>query len=532
MALDSGTGGVISSALSADPIAAVSQAANQTAQNISSAMQNGPFLHISLPQLPTEATEASSPELHLSQKEFDDGHGSSLGGSHIPGLGNTSTHSSALGDAASPLLGSANDALTNAQNTFDVIPGAQNVFDSAHAALNSAPSALSNAASSIQQAAAPISAADPTGTINTLLSKGITLPAIPGIEQLFQPFASLLQSFGTGVMGAINPSTILSQSSQVIQAAMSVGESALKSVDQVWQGKSADSAQSAGQQTQSKGQDTSQRGFDISKLTDEAAAVVQKGNVQLTAVAQSFATEASFLAPMILTPPAQATLITSATEHLGTAVTIVNATRGELAGYTGQLGGVVNQLLGQSGVGQQAAQAAQSVAQNIAEPVMQQAQSLLSNNSSNSDSSDSSLSKLGSDTSTAGYDDSSGGTGGSNSSSSLGGVSTDSDSENSGNSAGKSISGTTANASNALSTALNSATRTAGLTNTPSYMGGGGAANARTAEDEEHERTIQPYQSITGDTELAGVLGEIAPDVIGQVHSDEEINGYSADTNL
>lgn len=532
-AIDSGTGGVIG-AQTADPVAAVSEAASQTAQNIASAVQNGPFVHVSLPQLPTEATEASSPELHLAQKEFEDDHGASLGGGHLPGFGNTSAHASALGDAAGPLLGSANDALDHAQTTLAAIPGAQNVLDTAHTALNSAPAALNNVASSIQQAAAPISAGLPTtDTINTLLSKGITLPAIPGIEQLFQPFASLLQSFGTGVMGALNPSTLLSQSSQIIQAAMSVGESALKSVDQVWQGKSADSAQSAGQQTQSQGKDTSQRGFDISKLTDEAAAVVQKGNVQLTAVAQSFAAEATALAPVIVTPPAQATLIATATEHLGTAVGIVNATRGELAGYTGQLSGVVNQLLGQSGAGQQAVQAAESVAQNIAQPVMEQAQSLLSNSTDSGTSTDDLTSKLG-NTSTAGYNGAfSGGGGGSYSGG--GGLSTDgigtNSGTNSGGGAGTSIPGAIANASNTLAAEVNAATRAAGLTSSPGFMGGG-AANARNTEDDEHQSTVQPYQSITGDTELAGVLGEIAPEVIGQIHSDEEINGYSSDTSL
>ncbi|WP_067890063.1 hypothetical protein [Nocardia vaccinii] len=530
-ALDSGTGGVIG-AQTADPIAAVSEAASQTAQNIASAVQNGPFVHVSLPQLPTEATEASSPELHLAQKEYEDDHGASLGGGHIPGLGNTSTHASALGDATSPLLGSANDALDHAQTSLAAIPGAQNVLDTAHTAVNSAPAALNNAASSIQQAAAPISAGLPTtDTINTLLSKGITLPAIPGIEQLFQPFASLLQSFGTGVMGALNPSTLLSQSSQIIQAAMSVGESALKSVDQVWQGKSADSAQTAGQQTQSQGQDTSQRGFDISKLTDEAAAVVQKGNVQLTAVAQSFAAQATALAPVIVTPPAQATLIATATEHLGTAVGIVNATRGELAGYTGQLSGVVNQLLGQSGAGQQAAQAAASVAQNIAQPVMEQAQSLLSNNSDSSTSTDDLTSKLG-NTSTAGYNSAFSGGGGGSFSGGGGGLSTDGVGTNSGGGAGTSVPGAIANAQNAIAAEVSAASRAAGLTSPSSFMGGGGAANARNTEDEEHQSTVQPYQSITGDTELAGVLGEIAPDVIGQIHSDEEINGYSSDTSL
>ncbi|MBU3065109.1 hypothetical protein KO481_26715 [Nocardia sp. NEAU-G5] len=532
-ALDTGAGGVIGA--HTDPVAAAASAVSQAAQNIAQTVQNGPFAHVSLPQLPADMPEVHAPEFTLSRKEFDDDHGSALGSAHLPGLGgsDTSTHAASF-DGAS-VLGQANDALDHAQSTFGAIPGAQNVFDTAHTALNSASPTLIGAASSIQQAAAPISSAlHSSDPIATLMQHGISLPAIPGIEQLFQPITSLLQSFGTGVMGALNPTQILSESSQVIQAAMQVGEGAMKTVSQVWQGKSSDSAQTASDKAQSKGQDTSQRGLDISKLTTEAAAVVQKGNVQLTTVAQSFAAQASALAPTWPTPPGQAALLATATEHLGTAVGIVNATRGELSGYTGQLTGVVNQLLGQSGIGQQAAQVAQSAAQNIAQPVMEQAQNLLSGNS-DSNSSDKSSSDLATSTTSAGYNGmnggstslgGSGGTGGSLSSDSLGGGT------NSGGGTGTSVPGTTGtNAAAAAAASLGSATRTAGVSS-PGFMGGAGAANARNTSDEEHERTVQPYQSITGDTELAGVLGEIAPDVIGQVHSDEEINGYSSDMNL
>jgi|GEM_PF-3829326 len=531
-ALDSG-GGIISAPTAADPFANAASAASQAAQHIA---QSGPFLNVSLPQLPADMPPVQAPDFTLSRREFDDDHGSALGGAHMPGMGGgDATHAASFGDPSGGLLGQANDALNHAQSQFGTVPGAQSAFDGAHAALNSAPAAMSNAAASFQQAPATISSALTSGDpIATLAQHGIAVPAFPGIEQLFQPIASLLQSFGSGVMGALNPSTILSESSQVIQAAMQVGEGAMKSVSQVWQGKSSDSAQTASDQAQTKGQDTSQRGIDISKLTTDAAAVVQKGNVQLTAVAQSLAAQATAMLPTLPTPPGQAALIATATEHLGTAVGIVNATRGELSGYTGQLTGVVNQLLGQSGMGQQAAQAAQSVAQNVAQPIMEQAQSLLSNNG-NSDSSSTAGSATDPSTAmtAAGYNGAhpgsgmfggGGGGGGLSGGDSFGGTGS-----TTGGGAGTSVPGTAGINPATAAASLGAATRPAGMSS-PGFMGGGaGAANARNASEEEHERTVQPYQSITGDTELSGVLGEITADVIGQVHSDEEINGYTSD---
>ncbi|WP_216902454.1 hypothetical protein [Nocardia alni] len=529
--------GIIGGAPAA-PAPPLQDTVTQAAQHVAQAVQHGPFANVSLPQLPEDMPAPQPPDLHMSQREFDDGHNGVLSGGHMPGgLGGAPSHAA---DAANPLLGAAGGALDHAHAALGNIPGAQGVFDNAHAALNSAPASLAGAVGAVQQAAAPISAAlgspDP---ISTLAAHGISLPAIPGIEQLAQPFASLLQSFGTGIMGALNPTTLLSESSQVIQAAMSIGEGALKTVSQAWQGKASDSAQQAGQQTQAKGQDTSQRGFDISKLTADAASVVQKGNIQLTGVVQSFAAQATALVPVIFTPPAQASLIATATEHLGTAVSVVNATRGELGGYTGQLSGVVNQLLGQSGIGQQAAQVAQSAAQNIAQPIMDQAQSLMSNaGSNNSNTADSSSTDPGASTLTAGFGGGGGmgggfgGGGGGSFGGGGGSLDLGSGGTPGGGGPGTSVPGGGLTGNPAAAAAAAAATAPAGMSS-PGFMGAGaGGAHARGGSDEDHERTVQPYQSLTGDTELGNVLGAIAPDVIGQVHSDEEINGYNTDVHL
>ncbi|MBF6059716.1 hypothetical protein IU500_01675 [Nocardia terpenica] len=539
--IDSGHGGVIG----AEPIAGTAPAAAPVAQP-------GPIQDLPLPQLPADLPPIEPPAFHTARKEFDDNGSASAVTPHVSGLGggnpaDPSAHAAAFGDPASPLLGAAHGALNGAQGVLDTThTAAQGLLDNARSAIDHAPAALGGAAATAPAAAASPAAgglpalpplpADPVGA----LMNGMALPAIPGIDMLFKPFLDMLSSFGTGVMGALNPATILSQSSQVIQSAMQVGSGALKTVEQVWQGQAARSAQAAGQQAQSHGADTSQRGFDISKLTDEAAQVVQRGNVQLTAVAQSFAAQATALAPVILTPPAQATLMASATEHLGQAVAIVNATRGELSGYTGQLAGVVQQIMG-SGGGPNPGDVAQAVAQNIGQPIMEQAQQLLSG---------------GGDTATQaaglGGDLPAGLGGTATNAASFGGNGAHPGSYGGGGYGGGGLgglvgglgSGATAGAAKPVPGASMPGRPGAGMPGIPfgpgmpgapgSAMGGGsgfmGAPGAaQRNNDEEHSRQVQPYQSPTGNTDLTGALGESAPEVIGQTHSDEIINDYEID---
>ncbi|WP_227981751.1 hypothetical protein [Nocardia spumae] len=525
------------------PVAPAAPAASAPDATLAPAEQQGPFADLSMPQLPPDTPPAQAPAFTTARKEYDDG-SHALGAPHLPGGGSGAPDPSeahgVVGDALSPLLGAGHGAIDQAAGVLGGVAGAPTVLDGAHAALNQAPAALGGATGAVQQAAAaaPVTgvlpANMPADPVAALMS-GMALPAIPGIDMLFKPFLDLLSSFGTGVMGSLNPADLLSQSSQVIQSAMQVGMGAMKSVEQVWQGKSANSAQTAGQQAQAHGEDASQRGFDISKLTEEAAAVVQRGNVQLTAVAESFAAQASALAPLIFTPPAQGVLMTTATEHLGQAVTIVNATRGELGGYTGQLSNVVNQLVGANGPN--AADVAQSVAQNVGQPIMEQAQGLLSG---------------GADTQAAGLGDLGSGLSGTASTHASGFGGGNGAHPGSMTGAGGGLGGLLGNTASGGGTAAKPGIgssvpgRPAGVPGMPfgpgmpgtpgqatpgsGFMGGGGpaAAGGRNS-DEERGRTVQNYQSATGNTDLTGPLGESAPEVIGQTHSDEIISEYEND---
>ncbi|RDI50660.1 hypothetical protein [Nocardia mexicana] len=540
--LDSGHDSGVIGAPPASPAAPAEAAAPAPAADptLASAAQQGPIQDVPVGQLPADMPPPEPPEFMPSRKEFEDDGAPLTAAPHAPGLGGGGPEAAAAvapaaaDDPASPLLGAAHSAIDGAQGALGGDPSG--VLGGAHNALNSA---AGGAASAAQQAAVPAVAANaalPADPAAALMN-GLALPALPGVDMLFKPFLDLLSSFGTGVMGSLNPANLLSQSSQVIQSAMSVGQGALKSVGEVWEGQSSNSAQAAGQQTQVQGEDAAQRGFDISKLTEEAAAVVQRGNVQLTAVANAFAAQASTLAPLIFTPPAQATLIGLATEHLGQAVAITNATRGELGGYTGQLAGVVQQVLGANGP--QAAQAAQSVAESVGQPIMEQAQQLISGG--------------GSDTMAAGLGDSA--TGGTSTySSSFGGNGAHAGSGGGGMGGGGGAAGglggvgglgggAGATPGGPGASVTGARPGMGGIPGMPfgpgmsgvagqgmgsGFMGAPGAAGQRNNE-EEHDRNVQPYQSPTGNTDLTGALGETAPEVIGQTHHDEIINDYEMD---
>lgn len=503
---------------------------------------------IPLPQLPADLPEIEAPEFVLSQRVSDDPAGQGTvpaGMPMLPGAGG--------GDPGDVLAGLPPEVASGADA---LLAGAGPVLDGAQQAVQEAGIALGAAAAPVTQAAeqaaaqlsaltgggapaaaaaaaAPAMPADPA----TALLDGLSLPALPGIDLLMQPFLDLLSSFGTGIIGALDPTAILSKSSQVIETAMTVAKGSLDTVDQLWQGQAARNAQVAGQQAQVQSQETSQRGIDISALTQDAAGVVERGNAELLGIASTFATQAAALAPVIVTPPAQATLIASATEHLGHAVASVNATRGVLAGKTAELSAAVSQLIAPGG-GPPPQEVAQAVMQNIAEPVMSQAKQSVESATTAAGVDAPSTSTVPASTTPSSV------TPGStpNSPGSPGYVPgspsrTGSPGTTSGTPGTPSTPKVTGLPNTAVVSPLRSMTGMPGTTGWPGttatpgtstsaagtsgFMGSPGAAGAGNRGDDEHGRSVQPYQSRTGNDDLTGPLGESTPEVIGATHTDE-----------
>lgn len=519
---------------------AVAPAGDHTAA--AQAMMPDPALaiqNLALPQLPEDLPPIEPPEFLLSRKIVEDtpaATGSPLGG--LPGLSGSA--GSETPDAQDILSGAVEQAAELAGDATAVIgqisaPAgeiAEGVLGQAQGLLGNAPAAAAAAASAASGATtAPVALpALPEDPVGALLG-GAALSGLPGVDVLFKPILDLLNSFGTGVIGALDPTAILNQSSQIIEMAMSVGKSSLAALGQVWESEAANTAQTAGQEAHAAGLETSQRGIDISALTQSAAAVVQQGNAQLTTIASSFATQAVALSPVILTPPAQTALIASATEHLGQAVGVVNLTRGDLAGKTAELNGLVSQLLGPQAP--QAAEAAQAVAQNIGEPILSQAKEVMTSAAGLESPLTSSLGTPS--TTTAGL--STGTPGSPGGPGSLGALGVP-------GSPGRvggipSVPGTPSTpgtSGNPMAPGVLRPGMTAGLPGTPSttpasssFMGGPGAAAAgQRSNDEEHSRTVEAYRSRTGDDDLTGPLGESTPQVIGGMDLDAD-DDYTQD---
>lgn len=159
------------------------------------------------------------------------------------------------------------------------------------------------------------------------------LPPLPGIDQLLQPVYDLANAFGTGTITGFDPTAMLRQSSSVVDTALSMGISGLRALDGTWDGPAAIAAQSQGEQVRITGEQLSERGNAIAAVTQDAAATVSRGNAQLVAVAESFAATAVAAAPVALTPPGQTMLLAAAADHLQRALSVVAATRAELAGH-------------------------------------------------------------------------------------------------------------------------------------------------------------------------------------------------------
>ncbi|MTE14989.1 hypothetical protein [Nocardia aurantiaca] len=479
---------------------------------------SGPIPDLPLGTLPAEVPSFQPPAFALARKEFEQG-GPPFTGRTPGGLtGGAPTDETVAGTLGSAVAPAFDGALSAAQEALDT---ARTVLGDAQAALNGVPDALNAAQAAFARTAAnPASAlpplpADPVGD----LMRGLALPAIPGLDALFEPFLELLQSFGTGALGQLNPAILLSTGSEFIESAVQVGGGALKTVEFLWRGKASQSARESGRQAENHGQDTTQRGFDLSAITTRAAAVVRRGNIQLTAIAQAFAAEATALAPVILTPIGQTTLIASATRHLGEAVTVVNATHGELSVYTARVQGIIGQLLGQGG-GPDPAEVAQFLAQNVGESILEQAKSLLDSGLQTATAmrpqpgkADPNVGGLP-DTANAGVGGGGGGIGGG-----AGGLGSGRPSAPGG--PGSSIpGGTVVNPADPFGAGMANVSGMSGPAGS-SFMGSPATAGAGQGRAARQGRTVQPHQSTSAESELTGNLGMFAPGVIGRTEEAE-----------
>ncbi|WP_346842982.1 hypothetical protein [Rhodococcus sp. IC4_135] len=183
----------------------------------------------------------------------------------------------------------------------------------------------------------------PNNAVESMLS-GIPLPALPGIEDLFAPLIELGKSLGTGTFAGIDPVGTFDQASTLIDHAMGLSQSAVAEVGQTWNSTGSEAATELSRSAQNSGAELSERGTAISKTAAAAAESVQRGNANLAAIAQSFATTVAAAAPIAWTPPGQAMLLASAAEHMQAAVAAVTRTRGEMLGHTAAMNALAGSI--------------------------------------------------------------------------------------------------------------------------------------------------------------------------------------------
>ncbi|QLY29102.1 hypothetical protein H0264_27900 [Nocardia huaxiensis] len=335
------------------------------------------FVDLQVGQLPEDMEPVEAPAFVLSRKEFEQ-NGSAIGGGMPTGLGGGNSDNtyaaSVLDGAVTPVVSGANTVFAGATTA---LTNAQTAVTNAQTAVNNIPASLDAAQTALLQAASNGITIPTVSTesLDTAL-QSLGLSSVTDLTSLFTPFQEMLSSFGSGILSSINPATLLSQGSTIIQTALSTGSSVLSNFSSVWSGDSSTSAQTTGQQAVTTGETTAQNGLDLSSITEQAAAAVQTGNIQLTGIVQAFLAEAATLVPLAVTPVGQTALIASATTHLTEAATVVNTTRGTLAGYTGQVNTIISQLLGTNNIS--ASEVSQALVSS-GEDLLTGAQSLLSN---------------------------------------------------------------------------------------------------------------------------------------------------------
>ncbi|SUE13795.1 NlpC/P60 family protein [Rhodococcus gordoniae] len=166
------------------------------------------------------------------------------------------------------------------------------------------------------------------------LLESIPVPVLPDLEVIVRPLTELGSMFGTGILDSLDPTAILHQGSRLLETATTLGRSALHALPESWEGATADEATGHGVRAQQSALELADRGDRIGDVTRAATASVERGNVELTGIAQSFVATAVAAAPALVTPPGQAALLASAAQHLQAALAVVARTRGELAVHT------------------------------------------------------------------------------------------------------------------------------------------------------------------------------------------------------
>jgi cell wall-associated NlpC family hydrolase len=162
------------------------------------------------------------------------------------------------------------------------------------------------------------------------------------VDALARPIIDLVDTVGTGVPSASGPDVGIRIATDALEIAYQLGSAALSELASSQSSSTAlTAAVTKTEQTQTSTRNLADRGTDIAGVVDEATTSVYAGMTELGEILQSFLTLAIKAGPTLMTPTGQLMLLSAALEHLGSAVSVIERVRGELAGSTDKMSALV-----------------------------------------------------------------------------------------------------------------------------------------------------------------------------------------------
>ncbi|MGW5310904.1 C40 family peptidase [Nocardia thailandica] len=150
------------------------------------------------------------------------------------------------------------------------------------------------------------------------------------LSALAQPLYNLLSSFGSGVLGSGGASDGLRATATSLDQVISLGRNGINAMNESWDGVAADAATSKALRVQTTSATLSDRGTEMASVVDQAGAYVQTGQKELDTIVNSFISEVEALSPTLGTPAGLTAVVSSAIDHLGQGLGVVNRVQSEL----------------------------------------------------------------------------------------------------------------------------------------------------------------------------------------------------------
>ena len=162
------------------------------------------------------------------------------------------------------------------------------------------------------------------------------------VDALARPIIDLVDTVGTGVPSTNGPDVGIRIATDALEIAYQLGSAALSELASSQSSSTAlTAAVTKTEQTQTSTRNLADRGTDIAGVVDEATTSVYAGMTELGEILQSFLTLAIKAGPTLMTPTGELMLLSAALEHLGSAVSVIERVRGELAGSTDKMSALV-----------------------------------------------------------------------------------------------------------------------------------------------------------------------------------------------